>query len=185
MKRGRRRVAGFAVAALLATAGRAEAQVSVSVGCSPGIPGCASLRFFTEAVGGVAIDQLFITLLTPAWRFTPGGSPTVGSYSAEDSFGLFSGFTTIGSGGSALSIDFFGDNGFPFDVHDGDTGKLDIAALGTGSTNGLYYTVSGITDDGGRFTVSNTPEPASIVLLATGLGAMEIVRRKRKKVETA
>ena len=184
MRRGTRRFVGLAVGAVLATAGRAEAQVSVGVGCSPGIPGCASLRFFVDAVGGVAIDQLFITLLTPPWHFTPGPSSTVGTYSAQDSFGPFSGFTTLSAGGTSLFIDFLGDNGFPFDVLDGDTGTLDLAAAGTGSTNGLYYTVTGVTDNGGRFTVSNTPEPASIVLLATGLGALGIAWRKRKKVET-
>lgn len=185
MMKGTRRVAGLAVAALLAAAPRAGAQVSVSVGCSPGIPGCTSLRFFTEAVGGVAIDQLFITLLTPPWHFTSGPSSSVGTYSAQDSFGPFSGFTNLGPGGTSLFIDFLGDNGFPFDVLDGDTGTLDLPALGTGSTDGLYYTVTGITDDGGRFTVSNTPEPASIVLLATGLGALGIAWRKRKKAEAA
>src|SRR4051812_25862590 len=107
----KKQLIAFALAGLMATATRAEAQVHVSAGCSPGIPSCTSLRFFIDATGGVSIDQLFITMLSPAWRFTPGGSPDVGTYSAQDSFGPFSGFTTIGGGGSALMIDFLA-NGF-------------------------------------------------------------------------
>ncbi|HEX4682783.1 MAG TPA: PEP-CTERM sorting domain-containing protein [Gemmatimonadaceae bacterium] len=175
-----RRLASLTLGLILATAARADAQVNVGVGCSPGIPSCGSLRFFIQAVGGVSIDQLFITLLSPPAAFVPGSGST-GTYSAEDSFGPYGGFTTIGGSGASLAIDFL-ENGFPFETLGSDIGTLDLGAQGVGSVSGLYYTVSGVTDDGGTFTVSATPEPATLALVATGLGVIVGMRRRRKRL---
>ena len=179
-----RRLAGLALGTLLAVAAPAAsagAQVTVSTACSPGIPGCASIRFFISAAGGIDIDQLFITLLTPGWAFTPGLTPPTGTYSAQDSFGPFGGFTTIGTGGTSVAMDFLGDNGFPFSVLDGDTGTLDLSATGTGDASGLSFTFSGNTDNGGTFGVSVTPEPVSLALVGTGFVALFGIRRTRKR----
>jgi hypothetical protein len=171
------------VGALLAVAAPAGAQVTSSAACSPGIPGCASIRFFLSAAGGISIDQLFIELLTPGWTFTPGPTPPTGTYSAEDSFGPYGGFTTIGGGGTTAAMDFEGDNGFPFELLDGDTGTLDLSAMGSGDASDLSYTISGITDTGGTFTTSVTPEPASLALVATGFCVLvaELRRRRRNR----
>ena len=177
----KRRLIGLTLCAMLAKAARAGAQVKVSLGCSQGIPDCGSLRFFLNVVGGTPIDQLFITLLTPPEHFTAGPVSTEGVYSAEDSFGPFGGFTTISNGGATVAINYL-DNGFPFQALDGDMGTLDLEAAGFTNTNGLNYTVSGVLDDGGTFTVSTTPEPSTIFLMATGLLGVGVVRRKRRKL---
>ena len=172
-----------AVLALLAIRpAPAAAQLGVTVACSPGIPSCASLQFVLSATGSeVALNDLAITLLSPGWSFTAGGSPTVGSYSAQDGIGPFSGFTTLSSGGSSVQINFF-DNGFPFDVLAGGSGTLDLAATGTGNPNNLYFSYSGTTVDGTTVSGTVTPEPVTLVLFGTGLGALGLARRKKRKL---
>jgi hypothetical protein len=171
-------------AIMTATATRAEAQVSVAATCSPGIPGCSSLRIFLEATGGgVSIDQLFIKLLSPSWAFTGDVLATVGSYSAEDDIGPFSGFTTLGSGGTTAAIDFT-ENGFPFELFDAGTGFFDLTAAGTGDADGLQLEVDGTTSDGGTFVATTaTPEPGTIALVGTGLAMLVGVRRRRREKE--
>jgi hypothetical protein len=173
-------LAGWTLGLLVATAPAVEAQVTMTAGCSPGIPSCGSLRFFIQAVGGVSIDQLFITLLSPPAQFLSGPDPSTGTYSAEDSFGPYGGFTTISGGGSSVAIDFL-ENGFPFETIGGDTGTLDFEANGVGDINGLLFTATGVLDDGGTFTISATPEPTTLALMATGLVAVAGIRRKRRR----
>jgi hypothetical protein len=185
MRRGIRRLSGLAIGILMAAATRSEAQVNVSISCSPGIPACMSLRLSIVDNTDVAIDQLFVTILSPGWQFISGPSSTVGTYSAQDSFGPFGGFTTLGGGGTAASIDFLGGNAFPITIFHGDVGTVDLQAAGTGNTNGLYYTVSGSIDGDGTFSLTVTPEPASVVLLATALVFVAALRQKRKKVGAA
>lgn len=172
-----------AVLALLAVRpAPAAAQLGLSVGCSPGIPSCGSLRFFLSATGSeVALNDLFILITSPGWTFKPGGSPTVGSYDAQDSFGPYSGFTTIGAAGTSLAINF-NDNGFPFDVFAGETGTLDVEDIGPGNANNLYFDYSGHTATGAVVAGSVTPEPVSMVLLGTGLAGLGGFARRRKRV---
>ena len=170
-----------AVGASLWTASPARAQVSMAAECSPGIPDCASVRFFIDAAGGVQINQLFIQLLNAGRTFTSGDVPTAGTYSAQDSFSPFGGFTTIGGGGTNALIDFT-ENGFPFEVLPGDTGLLDLQAAGGSPASPIWFTAVGSTADGGRFAVSVTPEPSTVVLVATGFALLLGFTRRRARL---
>lgn len=174
-----------ALGVLLLVPARGEAQVSASATCTPGIPGCTSVRFFIQATGGVDIDQLFIQSLNPAWHFTSGPNSTTGTYSAIDSYGPYGGFTTLNASGSTLSIDFL-DNGFPFSVLDGDTGLFDVEASGEPDASNFQFGLQGTTDEGGTFEVTSAPEPATTSLLATGLvGLAGIARKRRRRAKSA
>jgi hypothetical protein len=130
------------------------------------------------APSGVQIDQLFIRLLSPGWTFTGGILPTIGSYSADDSFGPFSGFTTIGAGGTTDLLDFT-ENGFPFELLAGHTGVLDLEASGLSDGNQIWFSAIGETADGDTFSVSVTPEPATLFLIGSGLALLIAVGWRR------
>jgi len=176
-----RRLSAAALVALLLAPGAASAQLGFGVTCTPGIPGCTSLRFsFADSGPDVGLNTLNLLLGGSAWTFTPGGSSTVGLYSAVDGVGPFSGFTTIGASGRSAAIDFL-DNGFPFTLLSGGTGYLDIQATGTGAPPDASFTAT--TDGGATITGSSVPEPPTASLLGAGLAALVLGAAHRRREE--
>lgn len=174
-----RRLASAALLSLVFAPDAARAQLGFSVACAPGIPGCAALRFtFANAAPDLALNTLGLRFVTPGWTFTSGPSATVGLYSATDSFGAFSGFSTVGSAGRAADLDFT-DNGFPFTVVMGGIGFLDLAASGGNTAGGLAVDFTGVTNTGVQITGgatpgSTVPEPTTLWLVGAGAVAFAL-----------
>jgi hypothetical protein len=176
-----KRISTIALAAALLVPADARAQLGFGVACTPGIPGCTSVRFtFTNSGADIGINSLNL-IFTNAWTFTAGGSSTVGTYSAEDSFGPFSGFTTISAGGTTASLNFLGDNGFAFELFAGASGYLDLEATGAGTPEATFMaeTTLGPIEPGGTSVV---PEPSTVSLLGAGFAALALMARRRKRV---
>ena len=152
-------------------------------------PGTSSgLVRFTVANGTsttLTFDALTLNATSP---FSFAASST---YEAEDTVGPFGGFVNVLGGGSQARLDFLGDNGFAFELASGRSGTIDLAlarAAGTPTLTPTAFTFS--TQLTGRPTpvtgavtvaaTSTVPEPSTYVLVASGLGAVGMVARRRR-----
>lgn len=183
MLRSLRRAVVAALALTAAGALPAAAQtitVAYDPGSGPGT-GFGQARFtITAGSSALFVNTLTFTAQPGGATFTGGGGMT--TFVAQDAIGPFGGFATVAAGGGSLFIDFVAQVGGPFsldangtgfvtlDVNE-DAGPLAFTFAGTTTTGTISGTVG---------SVSAVPEPATVVLLATGLGAVALVARRRR-----
>lgn len=165
--------------ALAVAPASARAQTTMTVDCVVSV-GCGQLQFNLTTTNPLDLNNLQLTITGGTWRFTPAGGP--GTFSGSDDLGPLGGFSTIDGTGSQLFIDFLA-GGFPMSLGAGSTGYVQVE--GTGDPADLIFSYSGNDGDitgravfGGGSPVL-TPEPASLVLMATGLAAVALRRRRR------
>lgn len=140
---------------------------------------------FTISAGSSALflNTLALNAQPGAATFTHVGG--VGDFTAEDQFdggSVFGGATSVTPDGGSLFIDFLAQIGGAFtldangsgfvivDVNE-DAGPLDYTFVSGTDAGAIRGTVG---------TVSAVPEPGTVVLLATGLGLVGLVARRRR-----
>jgi len=145
--------------------------------CTAGATTSASRDFsLGNASGSGTLDgTAYSTVLIRGSRFTFTSGEVVLPDTTENAFDLqspflFEGFASIWTVGSSNTPTFFGD----FSLAGHGTATTRLERFGTG------YAVSGFSYEFANETASPTPEPASMLLLGTGLVAAWQSRRLRR-----
>jgi hypothetical protein len=173
-------------AALLSGAPAAGAQTVgtyYAPSCGPGTP-CTLLRFQLTNPGASALLLNSLTLVgsSAPFRFAPSAGG-VSLYQAVDAVGAFGGSATVAPGGAQLFIDFLGGNGFAFELNAGTVGYVEVPLTQTPALGGAAYTFAATLGGGGTVSgsISVIPEPATIVLLGSGLALVGLATRRRRR----
>lgn len=168
-----------------ATAGAQTISVQYEPGCGPSTF-CGSVQFNVTNTTGALLELNTLTLFASgaSYAFTPVGPTTA---TASDDFGPFPAEATVAAGGSQIFIDFLNPGPFPFTLDVGNTGYLELQLAGTPELQGGAFTFSaGLSNqETVRGTVSAAgasvvPEPSTYILMATGMGALGLIARRRR-----
>jgi hypothetical protein len=179
------------VGALGASSGAAAAQTITATyapACGPGTP-CTLVQFDITNGTGSQLDLATLTFISAGspFLFAPvGGGSTL--YQAVDSFGGFGGIGAVSSGGTQVFINFL-DTSLPFTLLDGGSGFVALELEGTPDLAGSSFRFSGELAGGGTvqgrvLATSTVPEPATIVLMGSGLAALAsgtVLSRRRRQ----
>ncbi len=179
-----------AAALALGAAAPRQASAQFTVACAPGV-GCTQLRFTYTASGPVQVNSLSISLFNTPFTLVSGFAPGIGTYTAVDAIGAFGGFSAIDATGKQIDIDFAGGAGFPFELTAaGESGYVQLEGTFNTPTlpDGLVANITLTPPNGAPITgtatlgpaVSSVPEPATVLLMATGLGVVGIIARRRR-----
>jgi hypothetical protein len=177
-----------AIAGSTREAGAQTITAAYAPSCGPGTV-CGSLRFTVANAGPSLLELIGLRLSSanPAFAFLDLGG-NAGTYIAVDALTPdgFTGDMQVIGGGSDLSIDFTA-SGLPFTVGAGGTGYVEVQLTGTPALqNGVFSYTADLPSDGriaGNVTVAATstvPEPSTYALLATGLGTLGLIARRRR-----
>jgi hypothetical protein len=143
------------------------------------------VQFNVANTTGAPLEVNTLTLFASgaSFAFTPVG-PTTAGYS--DDFGPFAAPATVSTGGSEIFIDFAG-GGFPFFLDAGSSGLIELQLAGTPELQAGAFTYSAALTNQqtirGTVTVAGAsvvPEPSTYILMATGMGALGLIARRRR-----
>ena len=171
-------IAAFAATAIPAIdAAPANAQTITSAQCVGGVIGCQQVDLFFTLVSGAPLDlhSFSLALFGSGWLFR---YPTF--VEAEDFWGLLIANGTLSADRMTFAGTFDPTDATldprlrlraEFDVFGNDVNTLNYTFTGRNSSDQVLVSASTAT--------TTTPEPASMLLMATGLGSIALVRRRR------
>jgi len=184
-----RRLTAGAVVAFAAHAASAGAQLVTAAyapSCGPGTP-CGSVRFTLTNVSATTMkfDALTLTSAGAPFIFSSAGG-AVATYEAVDVSGPFGGVGTLNAARTSFSINFL-DTGLPFELTPGFGGYVELQLAGAPALpalpgSGAFQFTALPTGSNTPITgaVVTTPEPATFVLLGSGLALVALGRRRRR-----
>lgn len=175
---------GAALSVGATAAGAQTISVQYDAACGPSV--CGSVQFNVANTTGSLLELNSLTLFASgaSYAFAPIGPTTV---TAVDDFSPFPADATVGAGGTQIFIDFLNPGPFPFTLDVGNTGYLELQLAGTPELQGGAFTFSAVLSDQetvrGTVSVAGSsvvPEPSTYILMATGMGALGLIARRRR-----